>query len=51
MKKWFSSMSTITLLAGSVIIGSSVTDLNYIHLMAMVLLILGGVFMGLAISD
>lgn len=51
MKKWFSFAGTSSLMAGAAILGATSDDFEVIQMLAMILLMAGGVFTGLYIAD
>lgn len=51
MKKWFSLCGMISLLSGAIILGETLEKVIFIQMLAMVLLIFGGLFMGLRLTE
>ena len=51
MKKWFSLIGTTLYFSGAIVYGATIDYLGIIEILAMILLLFGGIFTGLSLSD
>lgn len=50
LEKYIANFSTLPLLTGAVLLGTTIENMNILHMLAMILLIIGGVFMGTSLK-
>lgn len=51
IKRLFISFGSIPLLVDSTMLGESINDMNTIHAMAMILIIIGGILIGIGLEN